>query len=418
MALGRLRQWAGLSYRQLAAKAEASGDVLPPSTAVGALSRAALPREELVAAFVRACGMGEADVARWVVVRRHLAVSAVPRSPLAVEEAGDAPAPTGPQRTGIPHPPGPVSPDPPSPGSASPDSAFPDSASPGSVSPGPASSDRDAAGPPFSGSDPSKFRADLNSRDLASAGSDSRVPEFTGSNSHDPDPVPDPAGPDPVRPDPVVPAGRSGRRRPTVAVVVAGVAAVLVVIGVTVAALEGALATGPPAVRTPDPVSAGSVLADGRYRMVPSHVADRDLCVGEGRERNGRTTRELAVQRPCRGLSPDTYLTAVGRDVYQIEWHHPVHGVGCLTVDQAADGTEALIGPANCTGAAHQRFLLERAGPRASGGFVLRPTHSGLCVGALYGVADVDVGAELAQQACTGQADQVFLFLSAPEPGG
>ncbi|MEV4186539.1 RICIN domain-containing protein [Streptosporangium canum] len=201
------------------------------------------------------------------------------------------------------------------------------------------------------------------------------------------------------------------------AVVVAGVAAVLVVIGVTVAALEGALATGPPAVRTPGPVPAGSVLADGRYRMVPSHVADRDLCVGEGRERNGRTTRELAVQRPCRGLSPDTYMTAVGRDVYQIEWHHPVHGVGCLTVDQAADGAEALIGPANCAGSAHQRFLLERAGPRASGGFALRPVHSSLCVGALYGVADVDVGAELAQQACTGQADQVFLFLPIPEQG-
>ncbi|MEU7983450.1 RICIN domain-containing protein [Streptosporangium canum] len=201
------------------------------------------------------------------------------------------------------------------------------------------------------------------------------------------------------------------------AVVVAGIAAVLVVISVTVAALEGALATGPPAVRTPDPVSAGSVLADGRYRMVPSHVADRDLCVGEGRERNGRTTRELAVQRPCRGVSPDTYMTAVGRDIYQIEWHHPVHGVGCLTVDQAAGGAEALIGPVDCTGAPHQRFLLERAGPRASGGFVLRPVHSSLCVGALYGVADVDVGAELAQQTCTGQADQVFLFRPAPEPG-
>ncbi|MER5418378.1 RICIN domain-containing protein [Streptosporangium roseum] len=207
---------------------------------------------------------------------------------------------------------------------------------------------------------------------------------------------------------------------------VGGVAAVLVMIGVTVAALEGALATGPPAARTPGPVTggpvtagpitAGSVLADGRYRMVPSHVADRDLCVGEGRERNRRTNRELAVQRPCRGLSPDTYLTAVGRDVYQIEWHHPAHGVGCLTVDQAAVGAEALIAPANCTGAAHQRFLLERAGPRASGGFVLRPVHSSLCVGALHGVADVDVGAELAQHTCTGRADQVFLFLPAPEP--
>ncbi|KOV85130.1 hypothetical protein ADL03_12685 [Nocardia sp. NRRL S-836] len=43
-------------------------------------------------------------------------------------------------------------------------------------------------------------------------------------------------------------------------------------------------------------------------------------------------------------------------------------------------------------------------------GFVLRPVHSGKCVGLLGGVAEVDAGAELSQAACSGQADQVFLL--------
>ncbi|MDP9865845.1 MULTISPECIES: RICIN domain-containing protein [Streptosporangium] len=214
-------------------------------------------------------------------------------------------------------------------------------------------------------------------------------------------------------------------------VAVAGAVAALVVIGVAVmAAAAGTSAPGSPTAEATRSTFPGSVLADGWYRIVPSHVADRDLCLGEGRERNRRTDRELAVQRSCQGLSPDTYVAAVGRDVYQIEWHHPVQGVGCLTVDQPSDGKpaksgapvygEALVGPSNCTRAANQRFLLEPADARVSGGFTVRPVHSGMCLGVLGGVADVDVGAELVQHNCTGGADQVFLFVpaSAPAQGG
>ncbi|KOV85129.1 hypothetical protein ADL03_12680 [Nocardia sp. NRRL S-836] len=68
--------------------------------------------------------------------------------------------------------------------------------------------------------------------------------------------------------------------------------------------------------------------ADGWYLLRPGLTAGRDLCVGEGRERNKRTDRPLAVQRPCEGLVPDTYLEAVGNGVYLIKWRHPREGWG------------------------------------------------------------------------------------------
>ncbi|AGP54932.1 hypothetical protein [Streptomyces rapamycinicus] len=53
-ALQALKDWSRLTYRELAARADALGDVLPRSTVANMLARATLPREELVAAFVRA----------------------------------------------------------------------------------------------------------------------------------------------------------------------------------------------------------------------------------------------------------------------------------------------------------------------------------------------------------------------------
>ena len=76
----QLRQWADVSYRELERRAGAVGDVLPRATLSGALSRRELPREELLAAFVRACGGDEATVGVWVGVRRRLAVELEQRS--------------------------------------------------------------------------------------------------------------------------------------------------------------------------------------------------------------------------------------------------------------------------------------------------------------------------------------------------
>ncbi|MFD0823942.1 helix-turn-helix domain-containing protein, partial [Micromonospora zhanjiangensis] len=62
IALRALKQWSGLTYRQLQRQAEAVGDALPHSTVAAALGRGTLPRPDLVRALVRACGAGEAAV--------------------------------------------------------------------------------------------------------------------------------------------------------------------------------------------------------------------------------------------------------------------------------------------------------------------------------------------------------------------
>ncbi|MFI9558684.1 helix-turn-helix domain-containing protein [Nonomuraea endophytica] len=151
---------------------------------------------------------------------------------------------------------------------------------------------------------------------------------------------------------------------------------------------------------------------DGWYQIVPAHVADRGLCVSEGRERSGRTSRPLAVQTSCSAEGPGTYLKTLGPGVYEIQWHHPKQGVGCLGVDGAYLGDEALLSPSDCIAAAHQRFLLERDRT----GFRLRPVHSGKCLGVLGGEADIHPGAEIAQLACSGKRDQIFRFEPVDRP--
>ncbi|WP_182901410.1 XRE family transcriptional regulator [Microbispora sp. H10830] len=365
-ALGRLRQWSGLTYRQLTAAAKASGDVLPTSTIAGALGRTTLPREEFVAAFVRACGLGEAETARWVAHRKRLAAGMTPPA-----DPHDAAA--DPDRSpGPPEQPGPDG--------------------------GPDQADRFEPG-------------GLGGREQAEP-ADPAVPG-------------DLAGPggDAVRPN--------TRALWRFVVAGAGVLVLLLATGAVLAQLPASWAGGDarpstsaaaatagsdrtPLSASPAAPTAGSgrTPPDGWYHIVPSHVTDRDLCVGEGRERNKRTDRPLAVQRPCRGVVPDTYVQSVGGGAYEIRWHHPKEGVGCLTVDEALSGPGALVAPENCSGAAHQRFLLQPAGA----GFALRPLHTGLCLGALYGEPDVAPGAELAQESCTGRRDQVFLFRPVPVP--
>ncbi|MFE2184470.1 hypothetical protein [Streptomyces sp. NPDC059455] len=75
-ALQALKDWSRLTYRELTTRADAVGDVLPRSTVANMLGRATLPREELVAAFVRACGVGPAELTVWLAVRKDLAARA------------------------------------------------------------------------------------------------------------------------------------------------------------------------------------------------------------------------------------------------------------------------------------------------------------------------------------------------------
>jgi hypothetical protein len=71
--LRRLKERSGLTFRQLEERAVGHGDLLPRSTVADVLRRPALPRTDLVTAFVRACGGTPDDVAAWLAVRARLA---------------------------------------------------------------------------------------------------------------------------------------------------------------------------------------------------------------------------------------------------------------------------------------------------------------------------------------------------------
>ncbi|MFJ7989105.1 helix-turn-helix domain-containing protein [Streptomyces sp. NPDC096351] len=72
-ALQALKERSGLTYRELSSRAEELGDVLPRSTVANMLARAALPREELLTAFVRACGATPDELTEWRRARTELA---------------------------------------------------------------------------------------------------------------------------------------------------------------------------------------------------------------------------------------------------------------------------------------------------------------------------------------------------------
>ncbi|MEU9506283.1 hypothetical protein AB0D32_08365 [Micromonospora sp. NPDC048170] len=93
--LRRLKNRSRLTYRQLEQRAAAAGDVLARSTAADVLGRSTLPRPEVLAAFVRACGAAD-QVQVWLRARDRLAAgpfAAIPPTP-DHPPAGDAtPAP-------------------------------------------------------------------------------------------------------------------------------------------------------------------------------------------------------------------------------------------------------------------------------------------------------------------------------------
>ncbi|MFE7582235.1 RICIN domain-containing protein [Streptomyces gardneri] len=75
--LQALKDWSGLTYRELSARAEARGEILPRSTVANMLARATVPREELLVSFVRACGVGPDGMGEWQEVRKELAARGV-----------------------------------------------------------------------------------------------------------------------------------------------------------------------------------------------------------------------------------------------------------------------------------------------------------------------------------------------------
>ncbi|WP_129837655.1 helix-turn-helix domain-containing protein [Streptomyces sp. RFCAC02] len=83
-AMRTVKERSGLSLRQLGERAEARGDVLARSTLADVLNRSTLPRADMLAAFVRACGGGESDVREWLAVRERIAAAPEPGAAPAV----------------------------------------------------------------------------------------------------------------------------------------------------------------------------------------------------------------------------------------------------------------------------------------------------------------------------------------------
>jgi hypothetical protein len=77
-ALRRLKAWSGLSYRRLERHAADAGHCLPYSTAATMLGRDRLPREELVAAFVAACGIRGDEAEAWLDARTDIKCGPAP----------------------------------------------------------------------------------------------------------------------------------------------------------------------------------------------------------------------------------------------------------------------------------------------------------------------------------------------------
>jgi transcriptional regulator with XRE-family HTH domain len=86
-ALRELKQRSGLTLRGLEEKAAAQGEVLARSTVADMLRKDSLPRPELLAAYVRACGVDEPEP--WLRARERLAAGVV--APAAGTSPGRAP---------------------------------------------------------------------------------------------------------------------------------------------------------------------------------------------------------------------------------------------------------------------------------------------------------------------------------------
>jgi hypothetical protein len=98
----QLKERSGLTYRELEERAARNGDMLARSTLADVLRRTSLPRPDVLAAFVRACGDGQrAD--SWLEARERIAARPAASGPHPRPAPGPSPSPS-PGRVGRPTP--------------------------------------------------------------------------------------------------------------------------------------------------------------------------------------------------------------------------------------------------------------------------------------------------------------------------
>ncbi|MFF0724876.1 helix-turn-helix domain-containing protein [Streptomyces sp. NPDC004134] len=140
-----------------------------------------------------------------------------------------------------------------------------------------------------------------------------------------------------------------------------------------------------------------------------------EFCVTEGTDRTGRYRTAVAAQRPCAEAAlPRVYLEPVGEGAVQIQWHHPEHGIGCLTAMREGPGRGLLEPREACADDdPAQRFRLEAAGQGADRRFRIRPGGGG-CLAPRD--EDTAPGAAMAQTRCSDAAEQEFTISLTPPP--
>ncbi|WP_424888928.1 helix-turn-helix domain-containing protein [Streptomyces sp. XH2] len=159
---------------------------------------------------------------------------------------------------------------------------------------------------------------------------------------------------------------------------------------------EAGTPTAPPAVR-------------GWVEIRPARTPH--LCLTEGRDRSGAYASAIAAQRPCKEAKPPaTYLKPVHDGPgapYFIEWHHPQHGRGCLTIRRSAPA-KGMLEPWNtCTRSnKDQQFRVEPAGSESR--FRLRAEATSRCIG--IAADDTRPEAEAVEKPCAGGPEQQFLI--------
>ncbi|MFJ8692673.1 RICIN domain-containing protein [Streptomyces roseolilacinus] len=340
--LQALKDWSGLTYRELSVRAEAVGDSLPRSTVANMLARGTLPREELLVAFVRACGAGPEETERWLAARKHLATRRSPHpapGPCTCAPGSCTCGPPDPEparTTGTPEP---------RPGAADASGAEPDA---------PAGD----TGPPGGGApEPHTGAA---ARDAAPAG------------GHPPDGARARAGTGPAAAD-----GRSGAGRTRGLRAWAGRALVPVLGGITllmalvtvVSHLGGDEKGGPgPAAAAPP--------AEGRVDIRALHSG---LCLNERRgQRSGQV-----YQVDCAGAVVPRYsLARLDGGLWRIVSDHPDYGPGCSGIPvEAARKDGAPLADQECgKRGPSEAFRIEPLDGDPARGHRLRSAGSGLCV--------------------------------------
>ncbi|SEC46195.1 RICIN domain-containing protein [Streptomyces sp. TLI_105] len=370
--LQALKDWSGLTYRELSARAETHGDVLPRSTVANMLARPTLPREELLTTFVRACGVEDGEAEHWRTVRRELAG----RGAYGAARTGSDEAPARPEAAD-------------GPGAGVADG------SDGSDGPG---------GPGGLGGDGAPGAGGAGS--APGAGSAGSAPGVggpggggaSGSRSE----AGAPCGPGSLSgpgspPGPVFPSGPGSRIR---RVLVAAVAlAGLVLAGVSVVAfLRDGHAGHPP--RTPTAPAAGDV----RIR-----VAGTDFCLGE---RRGTRTGQIH-QLPCAAAGLPRYsLAEAGGGRWRIVSDHPDFGPGCSGLPSGGRTPGAAYEDSECGDPTRvESFALEAYGTPVEG-YRIVPVGSATPGSCVTVVGDRSAAwARLAQAPCAPDAaGQLFDF--------